>query len=219
MATWIVHLRIADNIINQGIILQEFKEEFIAGSLAPDCGYGKKDSFGEFTPPPSVTHWAPDGCKIFCEYTKFYDTYLKGKEKDGDYCFYLGYYIHLITDVLWSASVYMPTRFKYAAEYANNPEFLNTIKKDWYGLDFLFLNKHKSFEPFDILQNIDSVKDYLPYYEEGQLTKQIRYIADYYKNGIGDIDDSKYIYMNENEMTAFIDTATELIIKRTGRLF
>lgn len=214
MATWIVHLRIADNIIKQNIVPEKYKQEFIAGSLAPDCGYGKKDSFGEFTPPPAITHWTPSGCKIFCEYNKFYDTYLNSCTKDDGYYFYLGYYIHLITDILWSASVYMPTRIKYAEEYEKNPEFLNVIKKDWYGLDFLFLNQNKIFEPYALLQNIKSVKDYLPYYEQGQLTKQIKFIAEYYKNGIDKIDNDSYIYMNEREMTAFINTATELVLTK-----
>ena len=98
MATWIVHLRIADIFIKEQLIPDNHKKEFICGSLAPDCGYGIKDSFGDFSPPPSVTHWTPDGCKIFCEYNNFYDTYLKGKEANADYYLYLGYYMHLLTD-------------------------------------------------------------------------------------------------------------------------
>ena len=48
MATWIVHLRIADEFIKRNIVPDAYKCEFICGSLAPDCGYGKKDSNGEF---------------------------------------------------------------------------------------------------------------------------------------------------------------------------
>ena len=43
MATWGVHLRVArcfiDNLIAKNI------REFVIGSVAPDCGYGVKDSF------------------------------------------------------------------------------------------------------------------------------------------------------------------------------
>lgn len=210
MATWIVHLRIADIFIKENLIPQEYKTEFVCGSLAPDCGYGAKDSFGEFTPPPAVTHWTPSGSKIFCEYDSFFDTYLKGKDKNSDYYFYLGYYAHLITDVLWSTSIYMPTRFKYAQEYKDDPLYLNTIKKDWYGLDFDYLANTPDFEPYKLLCNAKQVNDYLPYYEAGQLTKQLKFIADYYKNTE---NHSSHIYkfLTPKEVDEFIKTAAELI--------
>lgn len=210
MATWIVHLRIADIFIKENLIPQGYKTEFVCGSLAPDCGYGAKDSFGEFTPPPTVTHWTPSGCKVFCEYDRFFDTYLKDKEKNSDYYFYLGYYAHLITDVLWSTAIYMPTRFKYAQEYKDDPLYLNTIKKDWYGLDFDYLANTPNFEPYKLLCDAKKVNDYLPYYEPGQLTKQLKFIADYYKNqknhGI-----HTYSFLTPKEIDEFIKTAVELI--------
>lgn len=210
MATWIVHLRIADLFIKENIIPQEYKTEFVCGSLAPDCGYGAKDSFGEFTPPPTITHWTPSGCKIFCEYDRFYDTYLKDREKNSDYYFYLGYYSHLITDVLWSTAIYMPTRFKYAQEYKDDPLYLNTIKKDWYGLDFEYLANTPDFEPYKLLCNANDVSDYLPYYEPGQLTKQLKFVADYYQNAERNTSHA-YKFLTSSEVEQFIKTASELI--------
>ncbi len=209
MATWIVHLRISDIFIKENIIPDQYKKEFIFGSLAPDCGYGAKDSFGEFSPPPSVTHWTPDGCKIFCEYDSFYNTYIKDKEHNDAYYFYLGYYTHLITDVLWSTSIYMPTRYKYAKEYENDPMYLNTVKKDWYGLDYKFLAKNPNFEAYNLLCSIESVADYLPYYEAGQLTKQLKFIADYYKTKSP--QQTEYKFLSEEEVDEFIKTVSSLI--------
>ena len=210
MATWIVHLRIANEFIKEKYIPSDYKKEFIYGSLAPDCGYGIKDSFGEFSPPPSITHWTPSGCKIFCEYDNFYNTYLKDKEKNSDYYFYLGYYTHLITDVLWSASIYMPTKFKYAQEYKEDPLYLNTVKKDWRQLDFEFLANRTDFEPYKLLCQMDKVKDYLPYYESGQLTKQLKYITDYYIN-YEYKHNYTYKFLTKNEVNEFIKTTVELI--------
>ena len=209
MATWIVHLRIADIFIKEKLIPDKYKKEFICGSLAPDCGYGAKDSFGDFSPPPSVTHWAPDGCKIFCEYKNFYDTYLKNKKTTADYYFYLGYYMHLLTDVLWSTSIYMPTRFKYAKEYGADPLYLNTVKKDWYGLDYKFLSENPDFEPYKLLCSVEGVDDYLPYYEPGQLTKQLKFISDYYK--VPSPYESEYKFLLAEEADEFVKTAAELI--------
>ncbi len=47
--------------------------------FAPDCGYGVKDSFGEFTPPPKITHWSPSGMKRDCRYNDFQKEYLNDK--------------------------------------------------------------------------------------------------------------------------------------------
>ena len=189
MATWIVHLRVCDKYIKRGLIPDEYKEVFVLGSVAPDCGYGAKDSYGDFVPPPEVTHWAPGGIKLYCEYWKFLDAYLKDRERNSDYYFYLGYYIHLITDIMWSTMMYLPTTITYAEEYEKNPDYLKVIKVDWYDLDFKFLRDNPDFEPYRILKENKGCKDYLPYYEPGQLTKQIKFIADYYSSADGHVLD------------------------------
>ncbi|MCH5211509.1 MAG: zinc dependent phospholipase C family protein [Oscillospiraceae bacterium] len=211
MATWIVHLRISDEFIKSGLIPKKYTKEFVLGSVAPDCGYGKKDSYGDFVPPPEVTHWAPGGIKLYCEYWKFLDAYLKDRERDGDYYFYLGYYIHLITDIMWSTIMYLPTKITYADEYEENPDFLKIIKVDWYDLDFKFLRDHPDFKPYKILKETTSCKDYLPYYEPGQLTVQIKFIADYYSSSEGRELDRDYPYLDEVTMNRFIRCAAELV--------
>lgn len=209
MATWIVHLRLAEIYLKTNRI--PYAREFVLGSVAPDCGYGKKDSYGEFVPPPEVTHWAPDGVKVYCEYRRFMEQYLKDKKRDKDYYFYLGYYIHLLTDIMWSSVIYLPTRTKYADEYKSNPDFLKIIKQDWYDLDFLFMRSHTDFETYKILDEAGEVKNYLPYYEPHQLTTQIRFIADFYKDSSGRVLDRDYPYLSEREMTEFINCAAEII--------
>lgn len=207
MATWGVHLRIAGMFLDK--IDKNHQREFIIGSVAPDCGYGKKDSFGEFDPPPQVTHWSPSGMKRDCRYKDFYNTYMTG-EKDDDYWFYLGYYIHLMTDIMWSVTMYMPTRIKYKEEYEKNPEFLRVIKKDWNDIDVDYLRKCITHPVYDVIKGAGEVKDYLAYYENGQLTKQIKFIADYYTN-YGDIEKREYIYTTEAQIENFIVCAYELL--------
>lgn len=219
MATWITHLRIADKYLKRGLI--PYPKEFSLGSVAPDCGYGEKDSYGDFSPPPEVTHWAPGGIKLYCEYWKFAAKYLIDRPKDADYWFYLGYYIHLVTDMIWSMTVYMPTKIKYAEEYKRDPEFLRVIKVDWYDLDYKFLRDDPAFIPYKYLRDAGEVKDYLPYYERGQLTKQIRYIYDYYADASGRVLDRDYPYLDEKTMSGFIKCAVELIdfdLKKKGFL-
>ncbi len=211
MATWIVHLRIANSYLKRNIIPSEYKREFIIGSVAPDCGFGKKDSYGEFDPPPEITHWAPGGVKMYCRYWDFLNEYLKDRQRDGDYYFYLGYYIHLITDIIWSTAMYLPTRIKYSEQYKENPDFLRVIKVDWYDLDFKFLRDNPDFEPFEILKTTTFVKDYLDYYQPGQLTTQTKFICDYYSDASGHILDRQYPYLDEETMNKFIECAIDLV--------
>lgn len=219
MATWIVHLRIADEYIKRGLI--PYKKEFSLGSVAPDCGYGEKDSCGDFSPPPDVTHWAPGGIKMYCEYWKFASAYLQNKKHDSDYFFYLGYYIHLITDMMWSIMVYNPSVEKYKEEFRRDPGFLKTIKVDWYDLDYKFLRDNPSFIPYKYIKNAGNVPDYLPYYEPGQLTTQIKYIYDYYSDPGSRVLDREYAYLTEKTISDFIKCAVELIdfdLKKKGFL-
>lgn len=207
MATWGVHLRIARKFLEK--IEEKHHREFVVGSVAPDCGYGIKDSFGEFTPPPTVTHWSPSGMKRDCRYRDFYKTYLTG-EKNDDYWFYLGYYVHLLTDIIWSKTMYMPTRKKYAKEYAENPEFLKVIKKDWNDIDVSYLRNLNESPAFDILKNAGEIKRYLTYYDDEQLTKQIRFIVDYYEN-YGEVKEREYQYATAEEISEFVDCVYDIL--------
>lgn len=207
MATWGVHLRVARLFLKQ--IDKKHHREFVIGSVAPDCGYGEKDSFGEFTPPPTVTHWSPSGMKRDCRYKDFFDTFLTG-ERNDDYWFYLGYYVHLMTDIMWSVTMYLPTRVRYAKEYSENPEFLKVIKGDWNDIDVAYLRGLPDSTCFDIIRNAGEVKDYLTYYEHGQLTNQIKFIADYYDN-YREIGDREYKYTTPEEIKNFVDCAYYLL--------
>ena len=207
MATWGVHLRVARKFM--GDIDKSHWREFMIGSVAPDCGYGEKDSPGEFIPPPRVTHWSPSGMKRDCRYKDFYGTYLTGK-RDDDYWFYLGYYVHLMTDIMWSVTMYMPTKVKYAAEYEKNPDFLRVIKQDWNDIDVEFLRNIEGHPAYDIIRNAGEVKDYLPYYKKGQLTEQIKFIADYYEQ-YPQVKKRDYIYTKPEELRNFVDCAYELL--------
>lgn len=207
MATWGVHLRIARKFLDT--IDEKYHREFVIGSVAPDCGYGVKDSFGEFTPPPTVTHWSPSGMKCDCRYTDFYNAYLTSA-KDNDYWFYLGYYVHLLTDIIWSKSMYMPTMERYTKEYEQNPEFLKVIKKDWNDIDVEYLRNLKEHPVFDILKNAGEIKRYLAYYEEEQLTRQIKFIVDYYEN-YGEVTDREYQYATPDELENFVECVYEVL--------
>ncbi len=204
MATWVVHFRVGEYFLNRIPGLD--KRQFALGNVAPDCGYGEKDSIGGFTPPPRVTHWSDTDSKLNINAERFYKAYLEGgTPKDDGRSFYLGYYVHLATDIRWTIEKYLPTTVKYAAEYKKDPEYLKVIKADWYDLDFKYLRDHPPLEIYSLLDGTVSVRDYFDYYEPGQLTKQLRFIADFYKKDIpADRLDREYTFMTEQEMDDFV---------------
>lgn len=210
MATWMVHFRIADYFLDKlkGIN----STDFAIGSVAPDCGYGKKDSRGEFTPPPNVTHWSPSGNKRDCRYKDYAKEYLHKISDIGEYSFHLGYYIHLLTDIMWSSEIYMGSRRDFADEYREDKNFLRTVKEDWNDLDFLYFHLHPDVKSYHIIDKVKDVRDYLSYYEPGQLKQQIQFIADYYKNPERyDNIDRDYMYLSTDKIDGFIHTAQAII--------
>lgn len=180
MATWIVHFRIAEKFLDR--MSKKAGDDFLIGSVAPDCGWGKKDSFSGFVPPAQITHWTKSGKKNEINVQEFCEAYINKDEMWGKGAFYTGYLVHLLTDIFWGQNVCVPTRLKYKKEYAKNPEFLLEIKKDWNALDFEFLKDNPGFSAYKRFCDIDEIGDFLPYFEKGQLKTQCGYIKNYYEN-------------------------------------
>jgi len=125
------------------------------------------------------------------------------------YSYVLGYYIHLLTDIEWSKFFNEKKKNAlYNKKLKEDASFIWTIKKDWYGLDFLYLEKNPNFIFHTIFKNIDQVPDYIDYFPKGALMKQVKYITEYY---LGDNEETKenFIYLNEEEMDKFIDDTSK----------
>ena len=57
MASWMIHLRSADTLLNQIVNLSA--EEFIMGNIAPDSGVPNED-WSKFTTSTTVSHFRRD---------------------------------------------------------------------------------------------------------------------------------------------------------------
>jgi len=207
MATWIAHLRIAENILKNMDDLDSIA--FILGNVGPDSGVPNEDWSG-FNPPKKITHWINEENNIDAE--RFFDRYLKNNLMEySKYSYVLGYYIHLLTDIEWSKFFNEKKKNAlYNKKLKEDASFIWTIKKDWYGLDFLYLEKNPNFIFHTIFKNIDEVPDYIDYFPKGALMKQVKYITEYY---LGDNEETKenFIYLNEEEMDKFIDDTSKKI--------
>ncbi|MDC7224577.1 MAG: zinc dependent phospholipase C family protein, partial [Spirochaetales bacterium] len=202
MATWGLHIRIAEGLLAKGYDLDP--EKFLIGNIGPDCGEPNEDRT-KFDPPAEVTHWSDRGRKkIYPE--KFYDAYLSEKVGDREKrSFYIGYYAHLFVDREWSK--FIDRKKKNDPQYAALSEdktLIRTIKKDWYDLDHLYFREHRDSLFFRIFQFVEEFPNYLHYYSRDAVINQVKFITQFYLNPPKELD-REYIYLTLKEMEDFVD--------------
>ena len=209
MASWMIHLRIADKLLDRIPNLAPI--EFIMGNMAPDSGVPNKD-LSAFTPNTSVSHYRVDdgkGRKLI-EVHRYVDDFftpeLRKSYNDQQYSFYLGYYTHLLTDLLWSELVAWPVREQFPdASWAD-------IKEDWYDQDFLYIKKHPGFRSFRAyLGSVGFVNRYMDFFAPDAFDNRREYITSFYlqKN---DHLDREYPYLTEADADHFVDHAVGHIL-------
>lgn len=178
MATWLAHLRIADKLLDEFDLNET---DFFVGNIAPDCG---EPAAGGFDPPKEVTHWTNSG-KAHCEYERFYREMISGRTLDRrTRDFLLGYYCHLMADVLWSERINAPCKQKHHALYSSDrEEYYRRVKPEWYANDHLYLKQHPDDWAFHVLSSIEHYPvTCLPYYKPDNVEKQLRHIRQFYLN-------------------------------------
>ena len=212
MASWMVHLRIADKLLDR--IPGLAPVEFIVGNIAPDSGVPNED-WSAFTPCTKISHFKtgehnkaePDS---FAK--KYFTPGQQAAYSERQYAFYLGYLTHLITDVLWSKNIYRPSRVKFAAEFAADPDnFVWKLKEDWYDLDYKYLRDHPGFRAFRVyLGAVGFVNEFMEEFSADAFDNRRQYITDFYLQGKENFD-REYPYLTQQEMDAFVDASADAI--------
>lgn len=212
MASWMVHLRIADKLLD--ILPNIAPVEFIVGNLAPDSGVPNED-WSAFSPPTKISHFKTGdekaGAEAFAE--KYFRPEQRQNYSDSRFAFYLGYLCHLITDRLWSEKIARPTLKQYAKEDAPDREqFIWQIKEDWYDLDYKFLRDHPGFRAFRVyLGAVGFRNDFMEEFSEDAFDNRRAYITDFYLQGKENLD-RVYPYLTEAEMNTFVERAVREIL-------
>lgn len=208
MASWMIHLRIADILLDEIDNLPQ--AHFVVGNIAPDSGEPNED-WSVFTPSTNISHWKLEGVEHSQRAEFFRQKYLNTLQSPEAFAFYLGYYTHLVTDYIWSREIYLPQREKYAAEFAADSGFIWKIKQDMYDLDHLYLRENPDFRAYTIFSGITTFPNvYLDYFSLTAFEKKMDYITGFYNGFDGDLDRA-YPYMTKDHMHAFVDLATKEI--------
>jgi sarcosine oxidase delta subunit len=213
MATWIAHIRLAQNLLDYGFQLAV--EPFLIGNIAPDSGI--QDEQGNWSPPKKITHWQDINWNIQPE--DFYEQYLANKTanlSEDEYAFLMGYYCHLVADTEWIGQIWQPmSRFPEWQAVINNPDDNDwTIKKDWYGQDFIYLRDNPETLYTSVFKQVAACPDYLSYLAEGAILRSVNRIRDYYEN-----EESKqlsyahnYPYLDKHGMDSYVECTTIVLI-------
>lgn len=215
MGTWICHLRIAEKLLPHFPDLD--KVTFTFGNLAPDSGI-PNETWTEFDPPKEVTHFLKKGegeDKI--RDLAYYREHLSDINPQDDiqkYSFRLGYFTHLICDVLWMKYLAVTTKTAFQEMIAEDElKAWGIIKRDWYGLDQVYNRAHSEGLFWQIIHSIPNPPSYLPFVQENALHQQYDYIRKFY----GEYDpywfeDRKYPYLNEGTMNRIVDDTTQVTL-------
>lgn len=212
MASWMVHLRIADILLNRlnGLC----PTEFIVGNIAPDSGVPNED-WSVFTPSTTISHFRTPRHKkadpAFFAQKYFTAEQIKNYTPE-ETSFYLGYLVHLMTDVAWSNNILYPAKAKFADEWAANPNAcIWRMKEDWYDLDFMYLRDHPGFRAFQIYLNATGFENrYMDEFSDDAFENRRQYITGFYLAGKDNLDRS-YPYLTKEAMDSFVEQTAEEI--------
>ncbi len=224
MASWMVHFRIADNLLSKIRNLSE--KEFIVGNIAPDSGVPNED-WTVYTPSTVISHFKSpkiSGGKQI-DIPAFVGRYFREDQRQRydkrEYSFYLGYLTHLLTDILWSNAIFTPSmeRFFPDRNDPNRSQNVAKLKEDWYDLDFLYLRRHPDFHAFRVYENAVGFENtYMTEFAPDAFDNRRAYITSFYHEP-NDHLDREYPYLSESEMDAFVEKSSDAILNRLQNEF
>lgn len=227
MASWMVHLRVADRLMEIWNGLDE--SAFVMGNIAPDSGVPTADG-SAYVPDKRTSHFKTmRGAAVMAEtmgrnegkpqidVESFAEKYFTQEQQKGydarQYSFYLGYWVHLLTDLLWVREIYWPA--VQAEQEAYAADHMGTVRKwkrDWYDLDFLYLQEHPEFRAFHIYEeSVDFHNDLMEEFAPNAFENRRQYITWFYHQECDGLD-RHYPYLNQEQMNSFVELAVEEIL-------
>lgn len=217
MASWMIHLRVAQGIYEKLNLVH--KSEFVMGNIAPDSGVPTADGTG-FVPDAAVSHFRiVDENGIKDVHDDWFVAQYFSKEKrehynEKEYAFYFGYLTHLLTDKFWASKIVYGAKEKLSDLFEqDNVTFWKNVKRDWYDLDFLYLKKHPEFEAFRIYDGINEFKNtYLDFFAEDAFEQRKKFIVEFYRKGVETMEERE-TYISPEELDEFVERAVDGIIE------
>lgn len=209
MASWMVHLRIADKLLDQ--IPGLSPTEFVVGNIAPDSGVPNED-WSVYTPSKVVSHFKQNTKDVHIPsfVQQYFTPELRQSYDQKADSFFLGYLTHLLTDRLWSERIARPTKAR--CDDGNPTAFMWKVKEDWYDLDYLYLRKHPDFRAFSLYEQAEGFENtFMDIFAPDAFDNRRQYITSFYREP-NDHLDREYPYLTEAEADAFVEQAAKEIL-------
>ena len=215
MASWMVHLRIADRLLDS--LPQLSAVDFVVGNIAPDSGIPNED-WTIFAPSTAVTHFRVDPSNpraiqipVFVE--RYFTPARRASYTPAQNSFFLGYLVHLLTDQLWSTKVLTALMERFPDQWqADRQGLIVRAKEDWYDLDYKYLRQHPDFRAFRIYSGAVGYQNvFMSEFAPDAFDNRRQYITSFYLEE-NDHLDREYPYLNEAQMDSFVSDASEEIL-------
>lgn len=217
MASWMVHLRIADRLLDS--LSQLSAVDFVVGNIAPDSGVPNED-WSEFTPSVIVSHFRvdnsiPKAIHIPAFTERYFTPAQRASYTPAQSSFFLGYLVHLLTDQLWSAKVVNALQERFPEQcQADRLGLIQRAKEDWYDLDYKYLRQHPDFRAFRIYSGAVGYKNtFMSEFTPNAFDNRRQYITSFYLEENNHLD-REYPYLTEGQMDEFVTEASAEILSR-----
>ncbi len=214
MATWVMHLRVAEKLMACPQLSEFFKDidekGFFVGAIAPDSGR----MVGNFTyiPDKDTSHWKREEVSYeqrFLDNREFYTTYYLKETDSFKKSLFLGYYIHILTDTIYVRDIIHPYIKQQGKPFwrAN----IENIRKGWYEIDFRFVESNPSYRPLKLLKEVEPFDNsFIDYFEPWDIYNRVQNAVELYENSVSNKDCVFYTH-TDIEAEALIDRMVEEI--------
>lgn len=239
MASWMIHFRVAQAMLDRGALGEDperaLSETFVMGNIAPDSGVPTPE--GGYSPDKNTSHFmrrfegVPAGQNPErCDPQLFAREWLIPALDRGDEvaaAFYLGYLCHLITDNAWVRDFIYPAKARFAhlrlVDGAETPEgvarFYAFLKKDWYDMDFLYLRRHPDLPAYRLFLDAPRFdNDFLPFFPADAFEVKRLEIEAFYRKGVDAVEE-RAVYISEDEAEVFLQRVADEVLGDFGEFF
>lgn len=233
MASWMIHLRVAQALLDRGIPgvgdYEEGVDAFLMGNLAPDSGILLPT--GGYSPDKTTSHFMrrfenvpPGENPERCDPRLLAESWLLPSSETKDPAalgFYTGYLAHLVTDNAWVREMIYPAKLRFAhlrlREGVETPEgvsaFYEFLKRDWQDLDLAYLRDNPpppAYERFLVIPPF--LNTYLPFFPPYAFEQKRPEVQALYHNG-GQRATQRPLYITQQEAETFVQRTAEEVLE------
>ena len=208
MPSWMIHFNIAEYLTGKFVELNT--DAFIVGNIGPDCSQ-RDVTTSQLSPHTNITHFTRTGRKLDIDIEGFYTRYLQSSnDNDEAFLFYLGYYVHLFTDLKWTEQIWLPIKEKHKDEISSLNTFLNEVKNEWNIHDQQLFQNNPGIPAFVLFCSLNVFENkYLDFYGNDAFSDSIKSIREHYL-----ICDNKCDRKKDEEYRYYIPEEGELFVSR-----